>query len=105
MNSVAVKLLQTAEQSGIKLYYFGDLDPGGLLIFEQAERLLDGQLIPWKMDGVTYRRYMRFGYPLSEGSMARLAHLNDDRIDVVLELIQEHGLGVEQEVIDVLSPE
>ncbi|MFO7729871.1 MAG: DUF2220 family protein [Spirochaetia bacterium] len=104
INSVAGKLMQIVEQSGIKLYYFGDLDPDGLLIFQQAESLLNGKLIPWHMDAKTYRRYMRFGYPLSEGSSARLSQLHEPRFADLVELIRQHSLGVEQEVIDVLSP-
>ncbi|MCF7914333.1 MAG: DUF2220 domain-containing protein [Spirochaetaceae bacterium] len=104
LNSVAGKLMQIVEQSGIKLYYFGDLDPDGLLIFQQAESLLSGQLIPWHMDAHTYRRYVGFGYFLSEGSLARLSQLYEPRFADLSELIYQHGRGVEQEVIDVLSP-
>jgi hypothetical protein len=105
INSVAGKLMQIVEQSGIKIYYFGDLDPDGLLIFQQAESLLNGQLIPWHMDARAYSRYMHFGYPLSEGSAARLSHLRAPCFAELSELIRKHSRGVEQEVIDVLSQE
>ncbi|MDZ7794522.1 MAG: DUF2399 domain-containing protein [Spirochaetia bacterium] len=105
LNSAAIKLLQLVEQSGIWMYYFGDLDPDGLLIFQEAESLLNGQLVPWHMDAETYRRYVRFGYPLSEGSSARLSQLRGPRFADLIGLMQQHGRGVEQEVIDVLSPE
>jgi len=104
LNSVAANLLKQVEQSGLQMYYFGDLDPDGLLIFQQAEKLLKGQLIPWRMNAETYRRYVRFGYPLSEGSAARLAQLHAPRFADLVELMAQHGRGVEQEVIDVLSP-
>ena len=105
LNSVAANLLKQMEQSGTCLYYFGDLDPDGLLIFQEAESLLKGQLVPWHKDAETYRRYVRFGNPLSEGSSARLSQLRGSRFDDLIGLMQQHGLGVEQEVIDLLSQE
>ncbi|HDQ15169.1 MAG TPA: DUF2399 domain-containing protein [Sediminispirochaeta sp.] len=105
LNSAVVRLLQLVEQSGINIYYFGDLDPDGLLIFQQAESTLNGQLIPWRMDANTYRRYLRFGYPLSEGSAARLSQLREPLFREVAELMKQHRRGVEQEVIDVLAAE
>ncbi len=99
----AAKLLRLVEQSGLEMYYFGDLDPDGLLIFQQARSLLKGQLIPWHMDAETSQSYVRFGYPLSEGSVARLSQLHEPRLSDLSGLIQQFGRGVEQEVIDVLS--
>ncbi|MFW5715223.1 MAG: Wadjet anti-phage system protein JetD domain-containing protein [bacterium] len=68
-------MIEQVEQSGLQMYYFGDLDPDGLLIFQQAESLLNGQLVSGHMDAETYRRYVRFEYPLSEGRVARLSQL------------------------------
>ena len=102
LNPAAAKLLQLVEKSDLKVYYFGDLDPDGLLIFQQAENLLKGQVIPWHMDTATYYQYVRFGYPLSTGSVARLSQVHDPRLIELSNQIQEHGRGVEQEVIDVL---
>ncbi|MFW5715230.1 MAG: Wadjet anti-phage system protein JetD domain-containing protein [bacterium] len=103
LNPAAVKLLQLVEQSGLEMHYFGDLDPDGLLIFQQAGSFLKGQLIPWHMDAETYQSYVRFGYPLSDGSVARLSQLHEPRLSELSSLIQQFGRGVEQEVIDVLS--
>jgi hypothetical protein len=103
LNPAAAKLLQVVEQSGLEMYYFGDLDPDGLLIFQQARSLLKGQLIPWHMDAETYQSNVRFGYPLSEGSVARLSQLHEPRLSELSSLIQQYGRGVEQEVIDVQS--
>lgn len=103
LNPAVVKILRLIEQSGLEMYYFGDLDPDGLLIFQQARSLLKGQLIPWHMDADTYHSYVRFGYPLSEGSLARLSQLHEPRLSELSELIQRYRRGVEQEVIDVQS--
>ncbi|MFW6362003.1 MAG: Wadjet anti-phage system protein JetD domain-containing protein [Spirochaetota bacterium] len=103
LNPAAAKLLRLVEQSGLEMYYFGDLDPDGLLIFQQAGSFLKGQLIPWHMDAETYQSYVRFGYPLSDGSVARLSQLHEPRLSELSSLIQQFGRGVEQEVIDVLS--
>lgn len=106
LNSAALDLLKRIEESGIELRYFGDLDPDGLLIFQEAERALNGRLLPWHMDVETYRRYLDFGYPLSEGSAARLSQVRKDgRFVDLLELMQRKRRGVEQEVIDVLGLE
>lgn len=102
LNPAAAKLLRLVEQSGLEMYYFGDLDPDGLLIFQQARSILKGQLLPWHMDTETYQSYVRFGYPRSEGSVARLSQLHEPRLSELSNLIQQYGRGVEQEVIDVL---
>jgi len=103
LNSAAVKLLQLVEQSGIKMYYFGDLDPDGLLIFQQAENALNGELIPWHMDTATYLRYIKYGYKLSKGSLSRLSYLRSEYFTDLVELMRRHGQGIEQEVIDPIS--
>lgn len=100
LNPAATDLIRRVEHSGIELHYFGDLDPDGLLIFQEAEKLLTSPLLPWHMDADTYLRYVEYGYPLSEGSLARLAQLRPGRFDELAGLIGSHGRGVEQEVID-----
>lgn len=103
LNSATVKLLQLVEQSGIQIYYFGDLDPDGLLIFQQAASALNGGLTPWHMDTDTYLRYIRYGYQLSKGSLSRLSYMRSEDFNDLVELMQRHGRGVEQEVIDPIS--
>jgi hypothetical protein len=100
LNPATTALIQRAERSGIELHYFGDLDPDGLLIFQEAEKVLAGPLRPWHMDVETYLRYVDYGYPLSEGSIARLRLLRSGHFDDLAPLIESHGLGVEQELID-----
>ncbi len=103
LNPSATALIRRVEHSGIELHYFGDLDPDGLLIFQEAEKLLTGPLLPWHMDAKTYLRYVEYGYPLSEGSLARLAQLRPGHFDELAALIGSHGRGVEQEVIDAVG--
>lgn len=103
LNSAAVKLLQVVQQSGIQIYYFGDLDPDGLIIFQQAASALNGGLIPWHMDTDTYLRYIQYGYKLSRGSLSRLSYLRSEYFTGLAGLMRRHGRGIEQEVIDPVS--
>ncbi len=100
LNSAAVSLMRLLKESGTELHYFGDLDPDGLLILQEAEKLIEGRLEAWHMDAATYRCYLPYGYPLSEGSLSRLAQVKPGRFDELAELIRCHQRGVEQEVID-----
>ena len=99
LNHAAAVLLKLLEKSGVELAYFGDLDPEGLLIFQEAEALLSGGLTPWHMSCEEYLRYLEFGYPLPEEALVRLGRLKHGRFGELVSLMYSHRRGVEQEVM------
>lgn len=99
LNRATAALLQLLERSGAELYYFGDLDPEGLLIFQETDELLSGRLIPWHMDVPHYLHYLDYGYPLSEQLLSRLDRLRPGRFDELAALLRSNRIGVEQELM------
>ncbi|MFP4563225.1 MAG: DUF2399 domain-containing protein [Spirochaetia bacterium] len=94
--SAAVRLLVS---SGAEIYHHGDLDPDGLIIFEEIDSAAGGAE-PYGMDVPTYTRYLPYGYPLSENRLKRLDMVTSPKLADLRQAVRIHGKGVEQEVID-----
>lgn len=81
--------------------HFGDMDPEGLLILQELSAHTGLSIQPFAMNEETFARYVRFGRPISPGSLSRLSEVTLPALDGVAALIRERGVGVEQEVIPV----
>lgn len=102
LNPAVTKTLELFAASDAEIHHFGDLDPDGLIIFEEVARAAGGAL-PYRMDTVTYLRYLPFGYELTENQLKRLDLVSLSDLVDLKNLILEHKRGVEQEVIDPYS--
>jgi hypothetical protein len=94
-------LLRTVCEEAGTILHFGDMDPEGLLILQGLSERTGLTVRPFRMDEESFRRYLRFGRALTEGSIARLKEVRLDELVGVAALIRETGTGVEQEVIPV----
>ncbi|MHC8670534.1 type I Wadjet antiplasmid transformation system protein JetD [Bacillus cereus] len=87
----------------ISVYHYGDLDYGGIQIFEYIKRSFFAELEPYMMDVTTYRKYINYGMEFSEGYEEKLLRmLENERYSLWHELIKEmlkEKKRVEQEVI------
>ena len=99
LNSAASAAVRILAASGAKIYHHGDLDPDGLIIFEETDAAAGGAE-PYGMDVPTYERYRPYGYPLSENRLKRLEMVTSPKLEDLKRAILIHGKGVEQEVID-----
>jgi len=86
------------------VYHWGDMDYGGIRIYEYIRRNFIPDLRPYLMDVDTYNRYLHTGIPFGDEYAARLRQLMDDDVYYTWRpLIQEmlvHRRWVEQEGID-----
>jgi hypothetical protein len=91
--------------SGFAFYHAGDLDIDGILILQELMDMAGKPVTPVRMDRATFERYHCYGRAL-EASMLRRSSLIKDAvrnlagIGELIGLIEETGLGVEQEIID-----
>jgi hypothetical protein len=103
LNPAVSRTLALLAASHAQIFHFGDLDPDGLIIFEEVTRAAGGAR-PYRMDAETYERYLPFGYGLTEVQLKRLDLVSFSELPPDLgelkNLILEHKRGVEQEVID-----
>ena len=98
-NRADQEIVKRLASSGAHLFHYGDLDPGGIIIFRSIYNLLDGKLLPWRMDVDTYNAWLPYGYPLERTALRTISSLEFPPLAPLISRILETGKGVEQEVI------
>ncbi len=99
LHAAAAKLLELVGRTEVPLYFFGDIDPEGLRIFQECRRICGPGVRPLSMDAETYRKNLRYGYPLSGPQMDELRRVDMPELaDLQREMLNE-GLGVKQEYL------
>ena len=80
-------------------YHSGDLDYGGIRIFQYERNQVFPDLKPLQMDADTYLQHQQYSYPIREETKRKLKKLEDgnEQIKQLLELIIQEGRGIEQE--------
>jgi len=85
------------------IYHWGDIDYGGIRIFEYIKRNFFSALKPYRMDAATYLEYQYDGLPFGEEQSQKLRVLFEDpgyaHWHQVVEELLKHGKRVEQESI------
>lgn len=104
-NNAVRKFLEIMVAGGARVSHFGDMDPEGLLIFQDIDRITNGGLSPFCMDAGIYRRYMMFGSPFSETMRMKLDRIEHPRLLLLAKEMRRTGIGVEQEVVSFESDE
>ncbi len=99
INEAVRAMILKIRASGLALYHFGDMDPDGIMIFEEINALCEGTCVPFMMDVKTYLRYLPFGYELDSSRVARLSN-DAGPLSSLAEEIRKKGKGVEQEIVD-----
>jgi hypothetical protein len=103
LRKVAVFLVGMESAQTPKVYHWGDMDYGGILIFEFVKKLCFPTLLPYKMNVDTYEKYAEIGIPFSSSYAEKLEGLlQDSHYEVWHSLISAmlcKGKRVEQEGI------
>ncbi|MFE7060785.1 Wadjet anti-phage system protein JetD domain-containing protein [Sutcliffiella sp. NPDC057660] len=85
----------------VKVYHWGDIDYGGILIFEHLRKNYFSNLMPLFMDEHTYNNYLEYGMPFSSEYANKLTTLlNDDSYSLwhkLIEALVRNKLRLEQE--------
>lgn len=94
-----------SEQS-IPVCHWGDMDVGGIRIFEFIRGFLLPQLVPIGMDEAWFERYVDVGMDISESYTRKIdAHLADERFSAwygLLRLMKQTRKRIEQEAVSDL---
>lgn len=91
-------VLDLFAKSGIRIYYAGDLDPEGLLIAQKLSQYYKGEFHYWHMETADYEK-CRSEKVISPKRMKILERITDERLNPVLEKIEEHGTAGYQEML------
>jgi len=100
-NSVKRKLLSKIYEynTQIEFYHFGDIDAGGLLIFEDLITKTGIQFEPYMMDIVTLENHRDYWMKLTQNDKKRLERMIDGRFALLLKYMIENNCKLEQEAI------
>jgi hypothetical protein len=85
--------------SGQKIAYLhcGDMDYGGIRIFQYIRSCIFPELQPYRMDIDTFEQYKAYGEPIEKGPLEKLKHLKEPLLQTLIDRIIETGLVIEQE--------
>lgn len=94
-----IELKQKLEKSGRKAAYFhsGDLDYGGIKIFEYIQKRIFPKVQPLLMDVPTFERYIDYAEPIPKDTLKKLKNVNVPILQDLIQKILETGKGIEQE--------
>ncbi|TVR57194.1 MAG: DUF2399 domain-containing protein [Spirochaetaceae bacterium] len=99
-NRAVQAVIRRAAASASTAHHFGDMDPEGLLIYQEIAAIVP-HLRPFSMDPATYDRFAAHGRALTTKELALLDRVNRPELAPLVERMRERKLAVEQEVIDV----
>ena len=81
----------------VKYYHSGDLDYGGIRIFQYIRAKIFPDLQPLMMDAETFRRYEKYAEPMEEQKLEKLKRICDPLFDGLIREMVRTGTGIEQE--------
>jgi hypothetical protein len=100
-NSVKRKMLSKIRNfdDNLEFYHFGDIDAGGLLIFEDLVTKTGIQFMPYMMDVVTLEKHREFWIKLTQSDKKRLEKLSNGRFAQLINFMLINNCKLEQEAI------
>jgi hypothetical protein len=98
-------LMRVLSDSGFDFFHAGDVDPDGILILQTLCKNARKNITPVCMDAATFHKYCQHGRKLEQSMLDNIRLIDDavrsiDGIQEVLLLIENTGIGIEQELID-----
>lgn len=91
------RLREVLEGRNVEFCHSGDLDYGGVKIFEYIGKHIFPDVQPLMMDVAVYERYLARGEPIGEKTLEKLRKTQIPELQDLIDLILEKGIAVEQE--------
>ncbi len=99
-NRAVQSLIRAAAVACDSARHFGDMDPEGLLIYQEIAAIIP-HLRPLLMDPATYDRVAPHGRPLTAKEIAVLDRISRPELEPLVARMRARRIAVEQEVIDL----
>jgi len=104
-NRAAVALVKTLAASGFAFFHAGDLDPDGILILQHVREIAERPVVPVKMDGDTFDKYVPWARILTKPMLRQMERVSAETkaipgVGDLMRRIEATGRGVEQEIVD-----
>ena len=81
----------------MEVFHSGDMDYGGIRIFEYIQKHIFPGIKPLQMDVETYEKYEEYAKTISKETMEKLEKVNVPLLEELKEKLLETGNGIEQE--------
>ena len=81
----------------VEYHHSGDLDYGGVKIFQYIRNRIFPKLKPLWMDVETFQKYKEYGYEIEPSTMEKLEQLKETELQDLIDVMVETGIGIEQE--------
>ena len=91
------KLRRALNGKPVEYFHSGDLDYGGVKIYEYIKKQILPDVQPLKMDVETFEKYASFAEPISKETMAKLQKTEIPDLQELIDKMIETGMGIEQE--------
>lgn len=92
-----IKLYEVlCKYTDIEYYHTGDLDYGGIKIFQYNKRVFP-ELKPLNMDIETFEKYIDYAEPIKNETLLKLKNINEPLLNNLIDKIFSIGKGIEQE--------
>ncbi len=91
------KLEFVLSDQNVQFYHSGDLDYGGVKIFEYIQNKIFTKLMPLQMDVQTYHKYLKYGEKMSDETVDKLRKVKIPKLQQLIDEIIDKKLSIEQE--------
>ena len=91
------RLYQVLEGKNVEYYHTGDLDYGGVKIFQYIKKDIFPPLKPLWMDIETFEKYKSEGEPIEKSKLDKLRKVKEPLLQELIDKICEEELVIEQE--------
>ena len=93
------KVNRVLENTETEFYHSGDLDYGGIKIFQYIQKNIFPKLQPYQMDVETYEKYKDYAEDLEKTTIEKLKKLEvkEPGLQKLIQKIIDEGKGIEQE--------
>lgn len=91
------KLRRAMEGKPVEYYHSGDLDYGGVKIFEYIKRQIFPDVKPLLMDVKTFEKFQEYAEPIREETLEKLKDTHVPELEELIQKMVETGMGIEQE--------
>lgn len=92
-----IKLSRALNGKEVEYRHSGDLDYGGMKIFEYIQKRIFPEVQPLMMDVATYNKYEAFAQPIAEETLEKIRKTEIPEFEDLKEKLLETGKGIEQE--------
>ena len=88
------KLQRVIEGKDVEVFHSGDMDYGGIRIFEYIQKHIFPGIKPLQMDVETYEKYEEYAKTISKETMEKLEKVNVPLLEELKEKLLETGKGI-----------